>query len=103
MTKDEKMLVKHLTSKVASIMLAETLESIYMAQQLHEYPSAEDIEKCGAELMKACEITGPITTTADGHIAFGDYITEKKFDSMSYVRAFIALTAANNIKCNDII
>lgn len=53
--------------------------------------------------MKACEITGPITTTADGHIMFGDYITEKKFDSMSYVRAFIALTVANNIKCNDII
>lgn len=102
MTKDEKMLVKHLTSKVSSTMLAEALESVYMAY-LHEYPSAEDIEKCGAELMKACEITGPITTTADGHIAFGDYITEKKFESMSYVRAFIALTAANNIKCNDII
>ena len=102
MTKDEKMLVKHLTSKVSSTMLAEALEYIYIAY-LHEYPSAEDIEKCGAELMKACEITGPITTTADGHIAFGDYITEKKFDSMSYVRAFIALTAANNIKCNDII
>ena len=102
MTKDEKMLVDHLTSKVASTMLAEALESVYMAY-LHEYPSAEDIDKCGAELMKACEITGPITTTADGHIAFGDYITEKKFDSMSYVRAFIALTAANNIKCNDII
>ena len=102
MTKDEKMLVKHLTSKVSSTMLAEALESVYMAY-LHEYPSAEDIEKCGAELMKACEITGPITTTADGHIMFGDYITEKKFDSMSYVRAFIALTAANNIKCNDII
>lgn len=102
MTKDEKMLVKHLTAKVSSTMLAEALESVYMAH-LHEYPSAEDIEKCGAELMKACEITGPITTTADGHIMFGDYITEKKFDSMSYVRAFIALTAANNIKCNDII
>ena len=102
MTKDEKMLVKHLTSKVSSTKLAEALESVYMAY-LHEYPSAEDIEKCGAEVMKACEITGPITTTADGHIAFGDYITEKKFDSMSYVRAFIALTAANNIKCNDII
>ena len=70
---------------------------------LHEFPSAEDIEKCGAELIKACEITGPITMTSDGHIAFGDYITEKKFESMSYVRAFIALTAANNIKCNDII
>ena len=102
MTKDEKMLVKHLTSKVASTMLAEALESVYMTY-LHEYPSVEDIDKCGAELMKACEITGPITTTADGHIMFGDYITEKKFDSMSYVRAFIALTAANNIKCNDII
>ena len=102
MTKDEKMLVKHLTSKVDSTMLAEALESVYMAY-LHEYPSAEDIEKCGAELIKACEITGPITMTSDGHIAFGDYITEKKFESMSYVRAFIALTAANNIKCNDII
>ena len=31
MTKDEKMLVKHLTSKVASTMLAEALESVYMA------------------------------------------------------------------------
>ena len=70
---------------------------------LHEFPSAEDIEKCGDELIMACEITGPITMTSDGHIAFGDYITEKKFESMSYVRAFIALTAANNIKCNDII
>ena len=102
MTKDEKMLVDHLTSKVASTMLAEALESVYMTY-LHEYPSAEDIEKCGDELMKACEITGPIIMTADGHIMFGDYITEKKFESMSYVRAFIALTAANNIKCNDII
>ena len=102
MTKDEKMLVKHLTSKVASTMLAEALESIYMAY-LDDCPSEEDIEACGTELMKACEITGPITTTADGHIAFGDYITEKKFESMSEVRTFIAKTVANNIKCNDII
>ena len=102
MTKDEKMLVKHLTAKVASTMLAEALESVYMTY-LHEYPSAEDIEKCGAELMKACEITGPITTTADGHIMFGDYITEKLFNSMTEVKSFIAFTAANYIDCNDII
>ena len=101
MTKDEKMLVKHLTSKVASEIISDAVASMYL---IGDCPfEEEDIDKCGAELMKACEITGPITTTADGHIAFGDYITEKKFDSMSYVRAFIALTAANYIKCNDII
>lgn len=53
--------------------------------------------------MKACEITGPITTTADGHIMFGDYITEKLFNSMTEVKSFIAFTAANYIDCNDII
>lgn len=101
MTKDEKMLVKHLTAKVASEIISDAVASMYL---IGDCPfEEEDIDKCGAELMKACEITGPITTTADGHIMFGDYITEKKFDSMSYVRAFIALTAANNIKCNDII
>lgn len=101
MTKDEKMLVKHLTSKVASEIISDAVASMYL---IGDCPfEEEDIDKCGAELIKACEITGPITTTADGHIMFGDYITEKKFDSMSYVRAFIALTAANNIKCNDII
>ena len=101
MTKDEKMLVKHLTSKVASEIISDAVASMYL---IGDCPfEEEDIDKCGAELMKACENTGPITTTADGHIMFGDYITEKKFESMSYVRAFIALTAANNIKCNDII
>ena len=101
MTKDEKMLVKHLTAKVASEIISDAVASMYL---IDDCPfEEEDIYQCGAELMKACEITGPITTTADGHIMFGNYITEKLFNSMTEVKSFIAFTAANYIDYNDII
>lgn len=124
MTRDERKLVSHLTAKVPSEQLADILSSIdleeidqifekgyekvkqstfetimetmmeaFDALSTHE----EDLDKRGDELVRACEITGPIVFN-EGHLIFGGYTSESTFRTPMEARLFIALTAAKYVE-----
>lgn len=99
MTKDEKKLIEWLTAKVPSEMLSEALALIYLNDDYDD----DDVELCGQDLIKACKITGPIMINNEGHLVFGDYITEATFESSAEVKRFVAITAAEHIDCVDIV
>lgn len=125
MTKDERKLVDHLTAKVPSEQLADILSSIdlkeidqifekgyekIVKEQVFETmmdtmmeafnalsTHKDDLDKRGDELVRACEITGPIVFN-EGHLIFGGYTSESTFRTPMEARLFIALTAAKYVE-----
>ena len=121
MTREERKLVSHLTAKVPSEQLADILSSVNieeinsifeesykrmakkpilecMIEAFNALSTHEDVlDKCGDDLIRACEITGPIVFN-EGHLIFGGYTSESTFRTPMEARLFIALTAAKYVE-----